>query len=398
MAPAVPATPRTPDRGSLVLVDSPQRDPPQRDPPQLGSPPFGSPQQAGAAADSEGRSARVLSRAVWIIAICSLALTLHLGRDALIPLGLAALVACVLSGLVETLRRRGIPRALAAAVLLALLSTAIAGTIHLVAAPAQQWLQGAPQVLRTIEHKMRPAQSLLRRLDYLTRRAAALGNPEAEPSPAPEPVGAGTSLTAVELFAATGWAAVSVVTVLAFAFLLLAAGPAAIARMTSALDTRLNAVHTREIIDAVRRQVGRYYGTLLLINLCFAAVTAGVLWLLGMPSPALWGVLAGLLNFVPYIGPAVAVTIFVLVGLVTFDGIAHTLLVAATYVALATVEGHVIEPIFLGRRLNVSPVAVLFALWIGGWLWGVAGVVLALPTLLALRIATRMTRARRRQT
>jgi predicted PurR-regulated permease PerM len=62
------------------------------------------------------------------------------------------------------------------------------------------------------------------------------------------------------------------------------------------------------------------------------------------------------------------------------------------------VEGHVIEPIFLGRRLNVSPVAVLFALWIGGWLWGVAGVVLALPALLALQIATRMTRARTRKT
>lgn len=96
--------------------------------------------------------------------------------------------------------------------------------------------------------------------------------------------------------------------------------------------------------------------------------------------------------------PALAVTIFVLVGLVAFDGIAHTLIVAATYLALATVEGHVIEPIFLGRRLNVSPVAVLFALWIGGWLWGVAGVVLALPALLALQIATRMTRARIQKT
>ncbi|HYC08197.1 MAG TPA: AI-2E family transporter [Steroidobacteraceae bacterium] len=373
VAPAVPATPRNPERGSLILVEPPQR--------------------PRAAVDAGAGSDRTLSRAVWIIAICALALTLRVGHDALIPLGLAALVACVLSGVVESLRRRGVPRALSAAVLLALLSTAIAGTIELVATPAQQWLQGAPQVLRTIEHKVRPAQSLLRRLDYLTRRAAALGSPGTETAPAP-PAGGGSSLTAIEVFAATGWAAVSMVTVLAFAFLLLAAGPAALARMACGRDTRCRAMRTREIIDAVRRQVGRYYGTLLLINLCFAAVTAGVLWLLGMPSPALWGVLAGLLNFVPYVGPALAVTIFVLVGLVTFEGVAHTLLVAATYLALATVEGHVIEPIFLGRRLNVSPVAVLFALWIGGWLWGVAGVVLALPTLLALQVATRMTRAR----
>jgi predicted PurR-regulated permease PerM len=373
VAPAVPATSRTPDRGSFILVESPQR--------------------PRAPVDPEPGRNRALARAVWIIALCALALTLRVGRDALIPLGLAALVACVLSGVVETLRRRGIPRALSAAVLLALLSTAIAGTIELVATPAQQWLQGAPQVLRTIEHKVRPAQSLLRRLDYLTRRAAALGSPGTEIAPA-QPAGSGTSLTAVEIFAATGWAAVSMVTVLAFAFLLLAAGPAALARMVCGRDTRCRAIQTREIIDAVRRQVGRYYGTLLLINLCFAAVTAGVLWLLGMPNPALWGVLAGLLNFVPYLGPALAVTIFLVVGLVAFDGIAHTLIVAAIYVALATLEGHVIEPIFLGRRLNMSPVAVLLALWVGGWLWGVAGVVLALPTLLALQVATRMTRAR----
>lgn len=263
LAPAVAATPRNADRGSLVLVDAPQR--------------------ARGAADPEGRGGRALSRAVWIIALCSLALTLRVGRDALIPLGLAALVACVLSGVVESLRGRGIPRALSAAVLLALLSIAIVGTIELVATPAQQWLQGAPQVLRTIEHKVRPAQSLVRRLDYLAWRASALGSPGSDPAPAP--AGGGTSLTAVEVFAATGWAVVSMVTVLAFAFLLLAAGPAALARMSCALDTRLNAAHTREVIDAVRRQVGRYYGTLLLINLCFAAVMAGVLWLLGMPNP-----------------------------------------------------------------------------------------------------------------
>jgi len=166
--------------------------------------------------------------------------------------------------------------------------------------------------------------------------------------------------------------------------------------MTCALDTRLSAVHALEIIEAVRRQVGRYYGTLLLINLCFAMVAAGLLWLLGMPNPALWGVLAGLLNFVPYLGPAIAFTVLTLVGFVAFNSIGHTLLVGASYLALATIEGHVIEPIFVGRRLNVSPVAVLFALWIGGWLWGVAGVVLALPSLLALQVATRMTRPKGR--
>ena len=204
------------DRAALSLIESPRARP---------------------GGDSDPRGGRAPTRAIWIIAICALALTLRVGRDALIPLALAVLVACVLSGVVETLRRHRIPRALSAVVLLALLSGAVAGTIDLVAAPAQQWLQGAPQMLRTIEHKARPAESLLRRLDYLTRRAAALGNPSAEAPAAPP--GSGTSLTAAEVFAATGWAAVSIVTVLAFAFLLLVAGPATLARMTCALDSHL---------------------------------------------------------------------------------------------------------------------------------------------------------------
>ncbi len=101
--------------------------------------------------------------------------------------------------------------------------------------------------------------------------------------------------------------------------------------------------------------MGRYYGTLLLINFCFGTVLATTLWLLGMPNAPLWGVLGGILNFVPYVGPAIGVAIVTVVALVTFPGTAHVLLVAASYVALATVEGHIVEPLFIGRRLNLNP-------------------------------------------
>jgi predicted PurR-regulated permease PerM len=112
-----------------------------------------------------------------------------------------------------------------------------------------------------------------------------------------------------------------------------------------------------------------------------------------MPNPLLWGVVAGTLNFVPYVGPALTLATLTLVALVTFPSNAHILAVSATYLGLATIEGHIVEPVFLGRRLNLNPIIVLFALWIGGWLWGVPGVVLALPVLLAIKIATRMARA-----
>jgi predicted PurR-regulated permease PerM len=183
---------------------------------------------------------------------------------------------------------------------------------------------------------------------------------------------------------------VGTVTVLAFALLLLIAGPPTLARMTAALAADLRAVHVLEIIEAIRLEVGRYYGMMLLINLVFGAVVAGVMALLGMPNPALWGAIAGVLNFIPYLGSATTCAIVTVVALVTFDTLGQVVLVAGSYIALATVEGHVVEPLVVGRRLDLNPVVVLAALWLGGWLWGIAGVVLALPALVAVKSARRM--------
>ena len=341
---------------------------------------------------------RSWSRPLWIIAICCLLVVARLGREAFIPLGLALLVAFILSGVVETLKQIHVPRAMSAALLLLLFAAGLVATIETVATPAQQWLQNSPRILRTIDHKVRPAQSMLRRLDDLAKRANAIANP---PSPdagaSPPPVNNTPVISPLDVFAMTGEAAIGIVTVLAFAFLLLAAGPPTLARLSSALGGETRAVRVLEVIDAMRREVGRYYGTLLLINVCFGAVTGTLMWLFSLPNPVLWGVMAGILNFIPYLGPAVTCGVLLVVGLVTFDGITHTLLAAGSYVCLATIEGHIIEPIFLGRRLDLNPILVLLAVWVGGWLWGVAGVVLALPMLLALKVATRMAATRRAQ-
>jgi predicted PurR-regulated permease PerM len=285
-----------------------------------------------------------------------------------------------------------VPRALSAAVLLVLLAAALGGTVDLIAAPAQQWMQNAPKLLRTIERRARPAQSVLRQVDDIARRAellATAGTSADAPASSPaSPAG----LTPLDIFLATGWAAVGVLTVMAFAFLMLAAGPSALARMSCALGWNGRATQALHVIDAIRRDVGRYYGTLLLINLGYGTVMATAMWLLGMPNPALWGVVAGVLNFVPYLGPVITLAIVSVVALVTFTSSAHVALVVLCFLALASVEGHIVEPVFLGRRLDLSPIMVLFALWTGGWLWGVAGMVLALPVLVATKVAVRAAR------
>jgi predicted PurR-regulated permease PerM len=327
-----------------------------------------------------------LSRPLWILAACALLVGLRASREALIPLILAILLSLMLSGLVEGLRRLRIPRGISATLLLLLGGVAVAGTLDALWAPAQEWIQSAPRVMREIEHKVRPARAVVQRMNDLAARAAAITGSEVENNRVASNAVA-APVTALELLAETGWVAGGVVTVGVLTLLLLSAGPLTLARMMAAVGSNLQAVHVLKTIDAVRLEVGRYYGTLALINLGLGTATAVTMWLLHMPNPVLWGVMAAVLNFIPYLGSAVTLVVLSVVALVSFDSIPHALLVPASYLGLATVEGQIVGPVFFGRRLDMNPIVIFIALWFGGWLWGIAGVMFALPVLLAIKVA-----------
>jgi predicted PurR-regulated permease PerM len=332
---------------------------------------------------------RSVTRALWILTICIAVAALRVGRELLVPIVLALLITLVLSGIVEFLRRCGIPRGLSAVVLLVLIGAAVGGMLHAVLPPAQQWIEGAPRVLRTIEHKTRPAQSVVRRIDAIARRASALtgsGDPPAAGATVVAPPPA-TAVSAMDVVQGTSGVVAAFLMGGALTLLLLAAGPPTLARMTAPVASDGRAIHVLRVIEAIRLEVGRYYGTLAVINLLFGATTALVMWLLGMPNPMLWGALAGVLNFIPYLGCASTLAILTIVAFVSFDRISQTVLVAASFLTLAAVEGHLVEPIFLGRRLDLNPIVVLVALWVGAWVWGIAGVVVALPILVATKVA-----------
>jgi predicted PurR-regulated permease PerM len=114
------------------------------------------------------------------------------------------------------------------------------------------------------------------------------------------------------------------------------------------------------------------------------ATTVTMYWL-GMPNPLLWGVVAFVLNYVPYAGSAATLALLTVVAVVSFDGLGKALAVAGCYLVLTTVEGQFVQPILVGRRLDVSPLVVFLSLWFGGWLWGIAGVALAVPLLVAAK-------------
>jgi predicted PurR-regulated permease PerM len=316
---------------------------------------------------------------------------LRLGRQLLIPVVLAVLLALVLSGIVETLRRYRVPRGISALVLLLLIGGALGSVLHAVETPARQWIESAPRVLRIIEHKTRAAQSVVRQLDALAKRASAIAGAGDSAGTAPVSTPTASSLSAMDVVESTSGVAAALLMGAALTLFLLAAGPPTLARMAAPVATDGRALQVLRVIDAMRVEVGRYYGTLAVVNLVFGTLTALLMWSLGMPNPMLWGALAAVLNFVPYLGCATTFVILTVVAFVSFDAISHTLLVGGSFLLLAAIEGHIIEPLFVGRRLDLNPIVVLVALWAGAWLWGIAGMVVALPLLVATKVAAART-------
>ena len=322
--------------------------------------------------------------AIKVLVLGAVGALLYVAHFAFIPIALALLFALILSGPVETLYRLHVPRGLSATIILIFVLGLVAGVVNVMWAPTQHWFAAAPQTMKVIKRKLNPAIKFITHVEELRSSAGNIGAP-GQPPPATA-VPAADESAPVLILDATREAMVGVLTFVIVTLFLLAGGPPMLARMTAAFVDDLNAGHVLAIIEKVRGEVGRFYVTTALINAGLGLATAGAMTLCGMPTPYLWGVLAAALNFIPYAGSTTTLIVLTLVAFVTFDGIGHVLAVAGSYLLLAMLEGQIVQPLFVGRRLKINPLLIFLALWFGGLFWGIAGVILATPALLTLKV------------
>jgi predicted PurR-regulated permease PerM len=337
--------------------------------------------------------------AVRILAAALVGALLYFAHTAFVPIILAILFSLILSTPVEALHRHGLPRSAAAVLVLVLLALVVGAAVNLLRAPAEAWWAAAPKTIRTIEKQLRPVSMLFGRIEMLTDSAGQMAQMPAAPIPNPAPATGDASgapaaappprpasNAAVAFLDAMNSVLVSTVAVVIVMLFALAGGPPMLARMTAALAKDVKSSHTLKVIGAVRSEVSRYYVSIALINLGLGLATAISTKLLGMPNPLLWGAVAAILNFVPYVGPAITLVLLTIVAFVTFDGIGHVAAVAGSFVALATIEGQIIQPLVVGRRLELNPLIVFLALWFWGWFWGIPGIIIAVPSLITLKV------------
>lgn len=319
----------------------------------------------------------------------------YFGRAAFIPVALALLISLVLSGPVEALYARRVPRSIGAALMLATILGIFAGLGNYLSEPAQKWFAAAPHTVRLIERKVRPFAQVMARIGELRASAGNIGAapPPGQPASSPAPAAAAAPAPAPQesapamLLDVTRTVVLSCVTIIILTLFLLAGGPPMLGRMTAAFASDLKAAHIIACIEKVRSEVGRFYVTTALINIGLGVVTAIAMMLLGMPTPYLWGTMAAVLNFIPYAGATTSLIVLTVVAIISFDGLGHAAAVAATYLTIATIEGQFVQPLLVGRRLELNPMLVFLALWFGGFFWGIAGIILATPALVALKVA-----------
>jgi len=323
----------------------------------------------------------------------ALGVLLYFAHAAFIPVALALLFGLVLTSPVEVLHRVGVPRSLSAVLILLVALSALGGIVALMWAPAQDWFAKAPQTMITIKQKVSPIAKLIDRVDALRKNATILGA-QGHPAPAPSAVAVAPTESAPALIVNVG--APAIAGILAFVIVtlfLLTGGPPMMARMTAAFVDNLNAAHVLNIIERVRAEVGHYYLITTLINAGLGALTGAAMWVWGMPTPFLWGALAAVLNYIPYAGPGTTLLVITVVAAVSFSTLSQVFGIAGTYVAIAMLEGQVVQPLLVGRRMEVNPLLIFLGLWFGGLFWGIAGIILATPTLVALKVIAENTQS-----
>ena len=335
---------------------------------------------------------------------------LYFGREVLVPLALAVLLSFVLSPLVRLLQRCYFPRSLAVIAVALVAFAAIFGLGALMVSQINELAKDLPHYQTTLAKKIESLRSAAAGSSTMERASEALhdlsteidkpkGNPSPsmwngmEPNNKPIPVevrqpdlGALQMLTAfitplIHPLATTGIVAIFVI------FILLPHQDLRnrLVRLAGAQDLQ----RTTAAIDDAGERLSRLFLTQLGLNAGFGFVIGTGLWIIGVPSAPLWGILAMILRFVPYIGALISAIFPLILAAAAGPGWIMVLSTVALFLVVELVAGQIIEPLVYGHSAGLSPVAVIASATFWTWLWGPIGLILATPLTICLVVLGR---------
>ena len=326
------------------------------------------------------------STAILVLATLAVGYTLWAAQGLILPVLLAMFFALVGNPIIRMLNKIYVPRFVGA---LLVITLGIAGTVMLgrqLIEPAGEWMQQVPREMRDLAPKLRkltqPMQEATKVAENIARATEAPTDGKAVEVVRTEVNDPYKSLTATPKLIA------SILALVLLTFFFMTYGDTLQRHALALLPTRQKMRITLDILQSIEREISRYVLTITIINLVVGLVFAGALMWLGVPmqEALLWGTMVALLNFAPYVGPLIGVLVMLVMGFVTFDEPWRSLTPAVIYLGLHTIEGQIITPITLGKRMALSPLMLILSLMLFGWLWGIVGLLLAVPLLVCVKI------------
>lgn len=325
---------------------------------------------------------RLISALVVLIGFgvfLALPFVLSIGSVVFLPIAAALVLTVILSPLADSLTRLGMPNTLASAIALVILLGGVLLALALVLQPALTLVERIPTLIDTVGRRFTELRDQFEWIARINERIAAMG----EKAGAREVVLAEPTLLETVAFA-TPSVLVEFILTLLMTFFMVEARVRLRQKLLFGRASFGTSIKAARALREVQDRVGSYILTVAMINAGVGVVAAAGAWALGLPAPIMWGGLAMIMNFIPYIGPMLMVALTALFGIGTADTVLAGLLPALAYLALHTVEANVVTPAILGKRFTMNPVMILIALSYFTWIWGVLGALLSVPILLIL--------------
>ncbi|ODT79248.1 MAG: hypothetical protein ABS76_20520 [Pelagibacterium sp. SCN 64-44] len=330
---------------------------------------------------NESQFERVLNNAARLavvgIGFAVLLMVLQAGQVFLAPVSLAIVIGLMFGPVADRLESWGVPPALSAGIVVVLLLAVIAGFAVLFAVPLSEWVARAPVIWEKLQTQLAGLRGPLESIgDFQKQVTAALGAGEAMAVTVED----GSAVTGVAMLAPAVLAQIAIF--LASLYFFVATRDHIRMSVLSMCVTRRMRWRTAHVFRDVEFKVSRFLLTVTLINLCVGTAVTLAMWAIGMPSPLLWGAMAAVLNYVPYVGQAIMITVLLAVGLGTQTDLLAILLPVICYASINFLEGQLFTPHFIGRTLTLNPFIIFLSITFWIWAWGPVGALVAVPSLL----------------
>lgn len=318
--------------------------------------------------------------------IVGLPFALRTGAEFFMPVTAALVVAIALVPLLEWFERRGIPPKAAAGLCVLVFLLFAMFAIGSILVPATDWIAQVPTKITKVRSALEPVFDLYKNLDRFIDKTVSQIEVAGSQASQTRAVRIETPNSMLGLLTSSApHLLIQLFFALLVIFFFLAGWTAMRKKTIVSRGSFEGALTTARVIQQVVDATSTYLGTITLINIGLGALTALVLWWLGMPSAVMWGGIVAVANYIPYLGPIVAALLLFLGGLMTYPDIWGAMLPPAAFISFHLIEANFFTPMVVGHRLTISPLSILISLSFWAWVWGTTGALLAVPLLIIMK-------------